>query len=116
MMAPNTNAATPPRESLFADDDAARLLFVGPATPVCAPVPDPVAVALLPEPAPLAAAVPEGLDALPEADFVAADADAAEADAEPEADAVVALATEEPETLTAAELPLIEPAVPDISL
>ncbi len=115
MMAPNTNAATPPRESLFADDDAARLLFVGPATPVCAPVPDPVAVALLPEPAPLAAAVPEGLDALPEADFVAADADAAEADAEP-ADAVVALDTEEPETLTAAELPLIEPAVPDISL
>ena len=113
-MAPNTNATTPPRESLFADDDAGRLLLVGPAVPVCAPAPDPVPVALLPEPVPLAAE-PEGLDALPEDDFVPADADADEADAEPEADALVALATEEPETLTAAP-PLIEPAVPDISL
>lgn len=107
-MAPNTNATTPPRESLFADDAAARLLLVGPARPVCepSPDPDPVPVAWLPDPAPLAEAEPEGL----EEDLVAADVP----DAEPDAEALVALATEE-ETLTTEELPLMEPAVPDIS-
>jgi len=112
-MAPNTNATTPPMESLFADEAAGRLLLVGPAEPVvCAPEPDPVPVGLLPDPVPFPEAEPEGLDPLPEVDFVAADPDA-----DDDAEALVELATdEEPDTLTTAEPPLIEPAVPDMSL
>lgn len=93
------------------------MLLVGLADPVvCAPA-APVPVALLPEAVPLAAEVPEGLEAPPEADFVAAFAEDAEAEFEAEADEPVALAEEEePATLTTAELPLMEPAVPDISL
>ena len=84
---------------------------MGPAEPVvCAPAPDPEG--LPPAPVPLAAAEPDGLEALPEC--VAADAD--DADADFEADADVTLATEEePDTLTTAEPPLMEPAVPDMS-
>jgi hypothetical protein len=84
---------------------------VGPAEPVvCAPAPDPVPEGLLP----LAAAEPDGLEALPDCD--ATDADDAEADFEADADEPVTLATEEePDTLTTAEPPLMEPAVPDMS-
>ena len=75
---------------------------------VCAPAPDPEGLPAAP--VPLAAAEPDGLEALPEC--VATDADDADADA----DEPVTLATEEePDTLTTAEPPLMEPAVPDMS-
>jgi len=87
---------------------------VGPAEPVVwAPAPP---EGLLPAPVPLAAGEPDDLESPPD-DFVATDADDPDADFEADADELVALATEEePDTLTLAELPLMEPAVPDISL
>ena len=112
-MAPNTNATILPRESLLVDELEGRPLIVGATASV---VFEPAApVALLPEPDPLAAAEPDGSDGLSGAETVAEDLEVAEDLAD--ADALVELATEEePDTLTAALLPLMDPALPDKSL
>ena len=90
-------------------------MLVGPAAPVVfEPAPDPVPVAELPEPDPLAAAEPDGSDGLSGAEAVAEDLE--DAEDLTDADALDELATEEePETLTAALLPLMEAALPDKS-
>ena len=87
-------------------------MLVGPAAPVVfEPAADPVPV---PEPDPLAAAEPDGSDGLSGAEAVAEDLE--DAEDLTDADALDELATEEePETLTAALLPLMEAALPDKS-